>query len=218
MSENPYNRLDKNGLLYTIQRFKNLFVEKVSGKGLSSNDYTNDEKNKLAGIANGATANVGTVTGATMNGSAVGQDANGVLNFGTVVTDVSGKANLNSPEFTGVPTVPTAQTSTDSQQIASTAFVKAAIAAALSGKIDLQFLFLDELPSTGVVGTFYFIPASSSQTGVDEWEEYVWDAANERFERVGSATVDLSNYFNTTNLPAITNDEIDTLFSTPSGS
>ncbi len=33
-------------------------VDKVSGKGLSTNDYTTDEKNKLAGIAEGAEVNV----------------------------------------------------------------------------------------------------------------------------------------------------------------
>ncbi len=32
-------------------------VDKVAGKGLSTNDYTTTEKNKLAGIATGATAN-----------------------------------------------------------------------------------------------------------------------------------------------------------------
>jgi hypothetical protein len=30
-------------------------VDKVSGKGLSTNDYTNEEKTKLAGIVTGAT-------------------------------------------------------------------------------------------------------------------------------------------------------------------
>lgn len=33
-------------------------VDKVSGKGLSTNDYTTDEKNKLSGIASGAEVNV----------------------------------------------------------------------------------------------------------------------------------------------------------------
>lgn len=33
-------------------------VDKVQGKGLSTNDYTNEEKNKLAGISEGAKANV----------------------------------------------------------------------------------------------------------------------------------------------------------------
>lgn len=39
-------------------KIENLFVKKETGKGLSSNDYTTTEKNKLAGIAAGAEANV----------------------------------------------------------------------------------------------------------------------------------------------------------------
>lgn len=50
--------LDSNGLLYFWQKIKNLFVVKEEGKGLSTNDYTTTEKNKLAGIASGAEVNV----------------------------------------------------------------------------------------------------------------------------------------------------------------
>lgn len=51
--------LDNDGLLYLWQKIKNVFaskdalndkVDKVTGKGLSTNDYTTDEKSKLAGI------------------------------------------------------------------------------------------------------------------------------------------------------------------------
>jgi hypothetical protein len=124
------------------------------------------------------------------------------------------KAPLASPAFTGTPTVPTADTATNNTQAASTAFVKNAIAAALSGNLELHFDFRQTLPASGVEGTFYFIPATNSQSGVDEWEEYVWNSTGSKFERVGAATLDLSNYFNTTNLPAITNAEIDTIIST----
>lgn len=48
------NYLDDNGLLYLWSKIKAKFVMKVSGKDLSSNDYTDGEKNKLAGIAEGA--------------------------------------------------------------------------------------------------------------------------------------------------------------------
>ena len=58
-------RLDENGLAHLWQRIKLLVtnnvsnkVDKVSGKGLSTNDYTNSEKTKLAGIAEGAQKNV----------------------------------------------------------------------------------------------------------------------------------------------------------------
>ncbi len=53
--------LDDNGLLYVWNKIKALVtnavkdkVDKVSGKGLSTNDYTTPEKNKLAGIEEGA--------------------------------------------------------------------------------------------------------------------------------------------------------------------
>lgn len=49
--------LDYDGLLYFWQKVKmklNTKVDKVEGKGLSSNDFTSAEKTKLAGIAEGA--------------------------------------------------------------------------------------------------------------------------------------------------------------------
>ena len=46
--------LDNNGLLYLWTKIKNTFVAKEDGKGLSTNDYTTAEKEKLAGIAAGA--------------------------------------------------------------------------------------------------------------------------------------------------------------------
>ena len=46
------------------------------------------------------------------------------------------KANLASPTFTGVPAVPTATGGTNTTQIASTAFVTAAITAAVTGLLD----------------------------------------------------------------------------------
>lgn len=49
--------LDNNGLLYLWNKIKSTFVKQVSGKGLSTNDYTTAEKNKLGGIASGAEVN-----------------------------------------------------------------------------------------------------------------------------------------------------------------
>lgn len=49
--------LDSDGLLYFWQKLKTVFagkVDKVEGKGLSTNDYTGAEKSKLAGIATNA--------------------------------------------------------------------------------------------------------------------------------------------------------------------
>lgn len=58
--------LDNDGLLYLWQKIKNVFatkdalndkVDKVTGKGLSTNDYTTAEKDKLNGIQGGAQVN-----------------------------------------------------------------------------------------------------------------------------------------------------------------
>lgn len=58
--------LDNDGLLYLWQKIKNVFatkdalndkVDKVDGKGLSTNDYTTAEKSKLSGIQAGAEVN-----------------------------------------------------------------------------------------------------------------------------------------------------------------
>lgn len=49
--------LNDDGLLYLWNKIKSLVgnkVDKISGKGLSTNDYTTPEKNKLAGIADNA--------------------------------------------------------------------------------------------------------------------------------------------------------------------
>lgn len=47
--------LDSNGLLYLWGKIKTLVggkVDKVEGKGLSANDFTTEEKTKLAGLEN----------------------------------------------------------------------------------------------------------------------------------------------------------------------
>lgn len=52
--------LDKTGLALVWAKIKELVngkVDKVDGKGLSTNDYTSNEKTKLSGIATGAQVN-----------------------------------------------------------------------------------------------------------------------------------------------------------------
>lgn len=67
-----YNYLDKTGLALVWEKIKNALsgkVDKVDGKGLSTNDYTSDEKTKLAGIATGAQVN--TIEGVQKNGTTI---------------------------------------------------------------------------------------------------------------------------------------------------
>lgn len=70
--------LDNDGLLYLWQKIKNVFatkdslndkVDKETGKGLSTNDYTTAEKNKLSGVASGAQVNA--IETVKVNGAAL---------------------------------------------------------------------------------------------------------------------------------------------------
>ena len=85
--------LDDNGLLYFWQKIVNAFVAKEAGKGLSSNDYTTAEKNKLSGIAAGAEVNV--LESVSVNGSAQTITSKGVdITVPTKVSDLNNDSNF----------------------------------------------------------------------------------------------------------------------------
>ena len=78
-------------------------VDKVEGKGLSTNDYTTDEKNKLAGIAAGATANIGTITAVQANGVDIA--TSGVANIPIATTSAAGLMSAtDKATFDSIPT------------------------------------------------------------------------------------------------------------------
>lgn len=107
--------LDMAGLQYFWEQIKgrlNSKVDKVTGKGLSTNDYTTDEKNKLAGIAQNANnythPNSGVTTGTYRS---VTVDAKGHITGGTNpttlggygITDAASKAHTHgNAEITGL--------------------------------------------------------------------------------------------------------------------
>lgn len=64
---------------------------------------------------------------------------------------ISSKADLASPAFTGVPTTPTATSTTNTAQIASTAFVQTAIASALTGIIAMWSGTIATIPTGWVL-------------------------------------------------------------------
>ncbi|UQD57193.1 hypothetical protein [Flavobacterium sp. K5-23] len=106
---NVDNTTDANKPVSTAtQTALDIKVDKVTGKGLSTEDYSTTEKTKLAAIS-------GTNTG--------DQD---LSSFATS-TDLDLKANIVSPIFTGIPIAPTASSSTSSTQIATTEYVTTAI-------------------------------------------------------------------------------------------
>ena len=92
--------------------------------------------------------------------------------------------------------------------------VQTAINSAISGITGIDFQVVASLPATGTKGVIYLV--SNSGTGTNIYDEYIW--VTNRFEKIGTTEIDLSNYYNTTNLLALTNQEIDTIISTSTAS
>lgn len=150
-----YKYLDSTGvsLLWAkVKALANGKVDAVDGKGLSTNDFTDDYESKLAGIAAGAEVNVnadwnassgdaqilnkptipsaGTGTSyPAMDGTRSLGSNSGYARVDHVHPHDTSKANLASPTFTGTPKAPTAASGTSTTQIATTEFVQQAVAA-----------------------------------------------------------------------------------------
>lgn len=90
--------LDKDGLLYVWQKAKNAFVSKDGSKVLSDNNYTTTEKNKLAGIEEGATK---TIIDSTLDSSSTNPVQNKAVHtaLNAKVDKVSGKG-LSTNDYT----------------------------------------------------------------------------------------------------------------------
>ena len=52
MAENVNKYLDKDGVKYLWDKAEGIYVKKVDGKGLSEENYSSKEKQKLAGLEN----------------------------------------------------------------------------------------------------------------------------------------------------------------------
>ena len=83
-------------------------VDKVEGKGLSENDYTTAEKNKLAGIAEGAEKNVQSDWNATDSSDAFIKNKptklSDFINDSNFITEVSWGGVTEKPTFATVAT------------------------------------------------------------------------------------------------------------------
>ena len=141
--------LDLEGLKYYHQKTQDEFVAKEAGKALSSNDYTTAEKNKLAGIADGANK---TIVDSALSESSANPVQNKVVN-----TALAAKAPLASPAFTGTPTAPTPAGSTNNTQLATTAFVQALINSKIAAADAMIFK-----GTIGTDGTITALPATHS--------------------------------------------------------
>ena len=200
--------LDKSGTTYLVGKIKEQLAEKVDkqeGLGLSENSYTDEEKSKLAGLSN---YTLPAATSSTLGGVKSGGDISVNSSGAVTVPGLSGKAPIANPTFTGAPKAPTPDTDDSSTNIATTAFVQAAVAAGVAGTAGFEFEVVSALPGTGETGKIYLV--SNGGSTQNAYDEYIW--VNNSWEKIGTTAVDLSGYWSKTELTAIQNTEIDAMF------
>lgn len=87
--------------------------------------------------------------------------------------------------------------------------VNTAIDAALADVTGIEFQIVTELPATGEKGVIYLVGTATP------YDEYIWiepEGATAHFEQIGSTSIDLSGYVQASEMHALTNTEIDTIF------
>lgn len=153
-------------------------VDKVSGKQLSTEDYTTAEKTKLSGIATDAEKN--TIVGITVNGDAITPDANRIVALSVLTNTVNNLLNYYN------------KTETYSKTEVDT------LVSAVSGA---TFESVQTLPTTNIkTNVIYLVPKQTPETSNIKDEYINLDGTTAGWELIGDTGVDLSNYVTTTAL------------------
>lgn len=203
--------MDLDGLSHFKSKLDSTYEGKVAGKGLSTNDYTDAEKTKLAGIDSGAEVNV--IESIVVNGTTAtiaGKTASVTIQAGAIDSiSVNGTAQTIDANKNVDITVPTNNNQlTNGAGYQTSSDVSTAISTAIAGVTQFDYTIVQSLPASGVKGTIYLM--SNGGSGQNNYDEYIW--INNAWEKLGSLSVDLSGYVQKSELVAITNAEINALF------
>lgn len=206
-------------------------VDKVAGKGLSTNDFTTAEKEKLKNIAEGANSYTLPDATATVKGGVI---------VGENLTVSGGKVSVANASATakGVVQLSSATNDTSTDKAATASAVKAAYdlaagkqapATTLKGygitdaytktEIDTKMTSAmhyrgtkatyGDLPTTGnELGDVWNITAADKAHGINAGDNVAWNGTG---WDVQAGTIDLSAYMLTENIAAITSEELDTI-------
>lgn len=141
-----------------------------SGKGLSTNDYSNADKTKLAGIAEGAQVNI--IEGITVNGTAVSPTEKVVaLIIATKTSDLTNDAGFITKAVADL----------------TNYYDKTTIDGMVSSAIKYMgtVATFADLPTGASNGDLYYVTADS--------KSYVWNSTDSDWDEM-SGTIDLSPY------------------------
>lgn len=180
--------LDKAGVTYLVSKLKTLLgnkVDKVTGKGLSTNDFTTAEKTKLSGIAEGANKyTLPTASTTVLGGVKVGSG----LEINSGVLSATGGGTADAVAWENVTDRPTKVSEFTNDQN-----------------------FQTESQVNTIVTTKIETVVGSAPEALDTLKELA-DALGNDANFASTITTQLAGKVNTSDLTAITDGEIDTLF------
>lgn len=188
------------------------YVQKETGKGLSTEDFTSALLTKLNGITDSADAVSWSQTQLT----------------GTKVAEITINGTTTDIYIPASVTVDTAMSDSSTNAVQNKvikSYVDTAVGAVVQIKFDADtsgagYTSLTDLQTkhpTGANGTIYLVQNSGS--GSNTKDEYFWNSAGSTpgYEKFGTTDIDLTNYVQTTDLVEITTGDIDTMFNTVFG-
>lgn len=204
--------IDSTILNYFKQQLDKLFVKQVSGKGLSTNDYTSTEKNKLSGIASGAQANV--IESVKVNGTALSVTSKAV----NVTVPTKTSQLTNDSTYVKKAEIPTkvSEFNNDMSYVTANNIIVMLKDYALKSDVSSMYKYKGsvdsyaKLPTSGqTVGDSYNVKSADSSHGIRKGDNVVWTGTE---WDVLSGTVDLSGYMDKTSYTIADSTDIDSMF------
>lgn len=138
---------------------------------------------------------------------------------GVALTVQNKTVNIEVPTDADIQSLISTALANGSDPYQTSSEVQTAINDALADITGIDFVLVDTLPATGEKGKIYLVPNGGAGSNVKD--EYVWiepTGGTAYFEKIGSTDIDLSGYVQASEMHALTNAEIDTIFQQVFGS
>lgn len=196
-----FEHLGRTGTLWLMNKIKSVLatkVDKVEGKGLSTNDFTSALKTSYDSAV--------TDVAALKKQGGEPNKINTVSVNGTALTPDSNK----KVDIT-VPTTATIKTQIEAYKYQTSAQVQTAITSALSGVTSIDLQVVTSLPATGKKGVIYLVAHTHTDTG-DIYDEFVWVESKKSYEKIGNTDVDLSAYVKSVDITDISETDLATMW------
>lgn len=218
------NYSGKNTLLYLLQYIKSNFVGKVTGKDLSTNDYTTAEKEKLAGLSN---YTLPTASANAKGGVKIGA---GLQMEGDVLSTTGGGV-ADSVAWSGVIGKPDASTNIETDSTNTTkyatpsavaSYVNSKVASALMYSGSTTFASLPALSADNVGKVYNITDGFTTTANFTEGAGHVYTAGQNvavakmtdgtyKYDVLAGA-IDLTPYVENSDMNEISNEELKALW------